>query len=147
MANNGQNARIIRFSEVLLLAAEANNRKSPADDAKARTYLNRVRTRVSLPNVTSSGSDLFTAIKLEKRLELYFEGQRYLDLQRWQSNLGTNGDAYLALKDQGKSIPSGVPGSPILQPDAGYKLNKNELLPIPTYEMQVNSAMTQNPGY
>ena len=147
MANNGQNVRMIRFSEVLLLAAEANNRKNPADDVKARTYLNRVRTRVSLPDVTSSGNDLFAAIKLEKLLELFFEGQRYLDLQRWQGDLGTNGDAYLALKDQGKSVPSGVPGAPILQPDAGYKLNKNELLPIPAYEMQVNSAMTQNPGY
>jgi|WetSurMetagenome_2_1015567.scaffolds.fasta_scaffold01195_7 starch-binding outer membrane protein, SusD/RagB family len=147
LANNGTNARMIRFADVLLMAAEANNRKSPADDAKARTYLNRVRTRVSLPDVTSSGDELFAAIKLERKLELYFEGTRYMDLQRWQGNLGENGDAYLALKDQGKSVPSGIPGEPIPQPDAGYKLNKNELLPIPTYEMQVNSAMTQNPGY
>ena len=147
MANNGQNARMIRFADVLLMAAEANNRKTPADDAKARTYLNRVRTRVSLADVTSSGEDLFAAIKLERKLELYFEGTRYLDLQRWQGDLGTSGDAYLALKDQGKSVPSGTPDSPILQPDAGYKLNRNELLPIPHYEMVVNSAMIQNPGY
>ena len=147
LTNNGTNARMIRFADVLLMAAEANNRKTPADDAKARTYLNRVRTRVSLPDVSSSGSELFAAIKLERKLELFYEGGRYLDLQRWQDDLGTSGDAYLALKDQGKVVPSGVPGSPILQPDAGYKLNKHEYLPIPSYEIQVNSAMTQNPGY
>lgn len=147
LCNNGTNVRMIRFADVLLMAAEANNRKTPADDAKARTYLNRVRTRVSLPDVNSSGADLFAAIKLERKLELFYEGGRYLDLQRWQEDLGSSGDAYLALKDQGKVVPSGIPGSPILQPDAGYKLNKNEYLPIPSYEIQVNSAMTQNPGY
>ncbi len=147
VANNGTNARMIRFADVLLLAAEANNRKSPADDAKAQLYLNKVRTRVSLPDITSTGNALFAAIKNERKLELYFEGHRFLDLQRWQGNLGENGDAYLALKDQGKSVPSGIPGAPIIQPDAGYKLNKNEFLPIPDYEMKVNSAMIQNPGY
>jgi starch-binding outer membrane protein, SusD/RagB family len=146
-SNNGMNARMIRFADVLLMAAEANNRKSSPDEAKAQAYLNRVRTRVSLPNITSTGDALLAAIKNERRLELFYEGQRYLDLQRWQGDLGTSGDAYIALKDQGKSIPSGVPGAPILQPDAGYKLGKHELLPIPTYEMQVNSAMVQNPGY
>ncbi|MFH0841188.1 MAG: RagB/SusD family nutrient uptake outer membrane protein [Bacteroidota bacterium] len=147
LANNGTNARMVRFADVLLMAAEANNKKTPADDVKARTYLNRVRTRVSLPDVTSSGEELFAAIKLERKLELFYEGGRYLDLQRWQGDLGTSGEAYLALKDQGKSVPSGVPGAPILQPDAGYKTGKNELLPIPSYEMQVNAEMTQNPGY
>jgi tetratricopeptide (TPR) repeat protein len=145
--NNGTNARMIRYADVLLMAAEANNRKSPADDAKAQQYINRVRARVNLPAVSLTGDDLFAAIKNERKLELFYEGERYLDLQRWQGNLGENGDAYLALKDQGKVVPSGIPGQPILQPDAGYKLNKNELLPIPDYEMQVNSAMIQNPGY
>lgn len=147
LTNNGTNVRLIRFADVLLMAAEANNRMASADDEKARKYLNRVRTRVSLPDVTASGAELFAAIKLERRLELFYEGGRYLDLQRWQRDLGASGDAYLALKDQGKVVPSGVPGSPILQPDAGYKVGKNELLPIPSYEMQVNDQMTQNPGY
>jgi len=139
MANCGTNFRMIRYADVLLMAAEAYNRKSTPDDAKAKTYLNLVRARVQLAPVTSTSTDLFTAIKTERQLELAFEGQRYLDLQRW-------GDAYAALKDQGKSIPDGAGG--FLSPaGAGYKQGKNELLPIPVYEMTVNTGMTQNPGY
>ena len=98
-----------------------------------------VRTRVSLPAVTSTGNDLFAAIKNERKLELAFEGQRYYDLQRW-------GDAYEALKNQGKVVPNGS-GGEFSNPTAGYKQNKNELLPIPEYEKTVNTGMTQNPGY
>ncbi len=138
-SNNGTNCRMIRYADVLLMAAEANNRKPTPDDAKAQEYINDVRDRVNLEPLELTGNELFEAIKLERRLELAFEGHRYLDLQRW-------GDAYEALKDQGKSIPDGSGG--FLTPTgAGYKVNKNELLPIPEYEMTVNTAMEQNPGY
>ena len=36
------NYRAIRYSDVLLMAAEANNRKTSADDVKAQNYLNQV---------------------------------------------------------------------------------------------------------
>ena len=39
------NYRAIRYSDVLLMAAEANNRKTSADDVKAQNYLNQVRAR------------------------------------------------------------------------------------------------------
>ena len=137
--NNGTNCRMIRYADVLLMAAEAYNRSG--NDDKAKTYLNMVRERVELDAVTSTGDNLFEDIKLERKLELAFEGQRYLDIQRW-------GDAYEALKDQGKSVPNGSGG--YYTPDgAGYEQNKNELLPIPEYEMTVNTALEgdQNPGY
>jgi hypothetical protein len=140
-SNTGTNVRMIRYADVLLMAAEAYNRKSTPDDAKARTYINLVRNRVSLAPVSSAGDALFADIKLERKLELAFEGERYFDLQRW-------GDAYAALKDQGKAVPNGAGG--FWNPDgAGYKQNKNEFLPIPEYEMTVNSAMKghQNIGY
>lgn len=140
-SNISTNCRMIRYADVLLMAAEANNRKASPDDTKAQTFVNLVRDRVSLDPVTSTGDVLFEDIKQERKFELAFEGQRYLDLQRW-------GDAYDALKDQGKSVPDGSGG--FLHPDgAGYDLNKNELLPIPEYEMTVNTAMAgqQNPGY
>ena len=41
---NPNNYRAIRFADVLLMAAEAHNRKTNPDDAKALEYLNRVRT-------------------------------------------------------------------------------------------------------
>jgi|WetSurSiteA1Bulk_404760.scaffolds.fasta_scaffold02042_3 starch-binding outer membrane protein, SusD/RagB family len=140
-SNITTNCRMIRYADVLLMAAEANNRKSAPDDVKAQSFVNEVRGRVNLDPVETTGDALFEDIKLERKFELAFEGERYLDLQRW-------GDAYDALKDQGKSIPDGA--GDFLHPDgAGYDQNKNELLPIPEYEMTVNTAMAgqQNPGY
>ena len=140
-SNVGTNVRMIRYADVLLMAAEAYNRKSSPDDEKARTYVNKVRARVNLDPISTSGAALFEDIKTERKLELAFEGERYLDLQRW-------GDAYEALKDQGKKIPNGSGG--YFEPEgAGYDKGKNELLPIPEYEMTVNTALEgqQNPGY
>ena len=138
-SNVGTNVRMIRYADVLLMAAEAYNRSG--NDNKAKEYLNLVRARVDLEEVTAAGNELFNAIKLERKLELAFEGQRYLDLQRW-------GDAFEALKDQGKQVPNGSGGF-YTPGGAGYEQGKNELLPIPEYEMTVNTALegNQNPGY
>jgi hypothetical protein len=136
--NIGTNVRLIRYADVLLMAAEAYNRKSSPDDAKSLQYINKVRTRVTLPSLTVTGDALFSAIKTERRLELMFEGHRYHDLIRW-------GDAAEALKDCGKQIPKGD-GTYYLVPDAGFK-ERNWLWPIPEVEMNVNPLMTQNPGF
>ncbi len=136
-SNVGPNVRMIRYADVLLMASEAYNRSG--NDTKALEYINMVRDRVELGALSSTGDDLFEDIKTERRLELALECERYLDLQRW-------GDAYEALKDQGKQVPNGSGG--YYEPaGAGYEQNKNELLPIPEYEMTVNTEMTQNPGY
>jgi len=138
-SNVGTNVRMIRYADVLLMAAEAYNRSG--NDDKAKTYINEVRARVSLDPVSSTGANLFEDIKTERKLELSFEMVRYMDLQRW-------GDAYEALKDQGKKVPNGSGGYYEPQ-EAGYDQGKNELLPIPEYEMTVNTALEgqQNPGY
>lgn len=140
-SNVGTNVRMIRYADVLLMAAEAYNRKSSPDDNKAQKYVNEVRARVSLDPVSTTGNDLFNDIKTERKLELAFEGERYMDLQRW-------GDAYEALKDQGKKVPNGSGG--FYEPQgAGYEQGRDELLPFPEYEMTVNTALKgqQNPGY
>lgn len=139
-SNVGTNVRMIRYADVLLMAAEAYNRMGSQDES-ARTYLNMVRDRVDLDPVDASGDELFEAIKEERKLELALEGHRWLDLQRW-------GDAYEALKDQGKQVPDGSGGFYTPQ-GAGYEQGKNELLPFPEYEMTVNTEMEghQNLGY
>jgi tetratricopeptide (TPR) repeat protein len=136
--NIGTNYRVIRYADVLLMAAEAYNRQASPDDVKALQYINKVRARVTLPALTATGDALFSAIKLERRLELMFEGHRYHDLIRW-------GDAAIVLKDCGKQLPKGD-GTYYLVPDAGFK-DRNWLWPIPEVEMNVNPLMTQNPGF
>ncbi|MEO6348493.1 MAG: RagB/SusD family nutrient uptake outer membrane protein [Aquaticitalea sp.] len=116
---HSNNYRAIRYSDVLLMAAEAFNRGS-IDDNKARNYVNLVRERAGLDNVTSSGSNLTQDIFRERRLELAGEGHRFFDQVR---------------TGQTSSIP-------------GFMTGKNELFPIPRIEIELaGNRWTQNPGY
>jgi starch-binding outer membrane protein, SusD/RagB family len=116
------NERMIRFSDVLLLYAEALNRKSSPDDATALQALNRIRARVELPALSATGNALFDAIKLERRLELAMEGgHRFWDLVRW-------GDAPSVLGSQ------------------GFVEGKHEYWPIPEAEIG-KTNLVQNNGY
>jgi hypothetical protein len=137
----GSNLRIIRYSDVLLMASEANLLATPADATTALGQINQVRSRVNLLPLASLTLD---NIKLERRLELSFEGCRYQDLVRW-------GDAKNVLKDQGKSVPTGKRIGGVLQFNtnsaAGFIAPKNNMFPIPFNEMSSNPNVKQNPGY
>jgi hypothetical protein len=116
------NFRTIRFADVLLMAAEANNRATAPNDAKAVSYLNRVRQRAFGDNahdVIASGEALKTAIWNERRVELAMEGDRFFDLVR-------TGQAATKI--------------------TGFVAGKNEVFPIPQQEVET-SGLTQNPGY
>ncbi|MFT5942058.1 MAG: hypothetical protein ACI9AV_001778 [Sediminicola sp.] len=118
---NPNNYRAIRFADVLLMAAEANNRKSASDNLKAQAYLNRVRDRAGLLPVLVTGASLTDAIYQERRIELMGEGHRFFDLVR----TGTAAQA----------IP-------------GFSAGKNELFPIPSIEIELaGNRWAQNAGY
>ncbi|WP_371813680.1 RagB/SusD family nutrient uptake outer membrane protein [Aquimarina sp. MMG015] len=118
---NPNNYRAIRFADVLLMAAEAHNRKSPSNDGQAQTYLNRVRTRAQLPDVTVTGTALADAIYQERRVELVGEGHHFFDLVR-------TGRAAAEID--------------------GFVIGKHEVFPIPLIEIQLaGNRWEQNPGY
>jgi tetratricopeptide (TPR) repeat protein len=138
------NVKIMRFAEVLLLAAEAH--LMGGDAGKALEYVNRVRERAKLANLTTLTLE---DLKIEKRLELFFENIRYQDLLRW-------GDAATALGNKGKNIPIfghygngqfGVNPTAYTNPDAGFVAGKHDRLPFPYAEVSVNQNLTQNPGW
>ena len=116
--NYGTNWRHIRYADVLLMAAEAHYRAN--NETKSRQYLNMVRQRATLADVTASGSALFDAIVKERQLELAFEGVRFTDLVRWG----------LAAQELGT---------------LGYQ-SKHQLLPVPDYDVKTGS-LTQNEGF
>lgn len=120
------NYRIIRYSDVLLMYAEALNESGAADvnGKDVAFYINQVRNRAKLANTTASGKEgLRAAIKLERQLELALEGVRYFDLVRW-------GDA-----------------NTILAP-LGYKAVTNGLFPIPQGDIDKSQrSLSQNAGY
>lgn len=122
------NERIIRYSDVLLMCAEAAYHLG--NEAEARLYVNEVRQRArtstypkgyemnstaytptgftnNLPDITASGNDLLKAIKHERRVEFGMEALRYWDLLRWGDYRATLSDAVKARFD--KSLLRGVP--------------------------------------
>ena len=131
------NLKVMRYAEVLLLAAEAHFRAN--NTGKALDYINQIRTRAMLSPLTSVTLE---DIKAEKRLELCNEGVRYQDLIRW-------GDAQTAMANQGKEIPSftttGVQWN-FKNESYGFK-DKNKLLPIPLKELELNPNMSKNEGW
>lgn len=128
------NLRVMRYAEVLLLAAEAHVMGGSKD--KALNYINQIRTRARLDRLTSVTLD---DVKTEKRLELCLESVRYQDLVRW-------GDAETVMAGQGKEIPEfSLDGARIVVNNSTYGFQpKHKLLPIPRKELEVNPNMVQN---
>ncbi len=115
------NHKVIRYADVLLMAAEANNRKSSPNDGLALQYVNQVRARAKMPAITGSGASLTAAIYHERRVELAGEGLHFFDLVR-------TGRAAAQIQ--------------------GFQVGKNELFPIPQAEIDLARAgWSQNPGY
>ncbi len=126
-----QNFRVLRYADVLLMNAEANNELGNTSDALASLEMVRARARaqstnplVDLPKiVTTVQATLRTDIWHERRVELAMENDRYFDVIR-----------------QGNA--AAVFGS------LGWKANKNEVWPIPQIEIDNSGGvLVQNPGY
>ncbi|MFC4212317.1 RagB/SusD family nutrient uptake outer membrane protein [Pedobacter lithocola] len=123
---------ILRYSDIILLYAEALNENNKT--TQALTQLNLIRTRSNLaPKVGLSQSDARTTIRHERRVELCFEGERWFDLIRW----GIMVDVMQAHK------ANFVPANGLI----GNVVPTLALYPIPTREIQLNRNLTQNPGY
>lgn len=143
--NIGTNLRVIRYADVLLMYAEALN-KSGNDAAVggALDYINQVRVRVSLPPLSVTGSALFDAIKVERRLELSFEGSRLQDILRWgtpATDLAGVGTKYYL------GTFTGAVEDFVAVSNSGFKAGRNELFPFPLNEINTNKKIVQNPGY
>ena len=115
--NYGTNWRLLRYADVLLMAAEAA--AMSGNEGTAHTYLNQVRTRAGLANISPTGTDLMDAIVNERFLELAFEGFRLIDLIRW-----------------GRAADNIV----------GFEA-KHNLFPIPANELLRTPALSQNTGW
>ncbi|MBN1131924.1 MAG: RagB/SusD family nutrient uptake outer membrane protein [Bacteroidales bacterium] len=82
---------IIRLADLYLLYAEALSEYNEGPDAEALTYFNLIRSRSGMPdydaeNYTGSSAreKFHHAIKYERKVEFFMEGQRYFDLRRWK---------------------------------------------------------------
>jgi len=149
------NFNIIRYADVLLMAAEAEIEAGSL--AKALEYVNLVRARAANPagfvmkggvaeaNYVISPYSAFAdkataqkAVRMERMLELATEGHRFFDLVRWGTDVTTL-NAYLSYES--KFLVTKFGG-------ASYQAT-DKYLPIPQAQIDIQgtSILKQNPGY
>lgn len=135
----GINWRIIRYSDVLLMLAEALN--ETGDQAGAIALINQVRQRAEIADLPAglSQQEVFDAIVEERIMELTGEGHRYLDLVRWGL-----ADEVLG---QGSTIADGRHPKSLAGTSAFFTPGQDELLWIPVPQLNANPNLVQNPGY
>ncbi|EAZ80617.1 RagB/SusD family nutrient uptake outer membrane protein [Algoriphagus machipongonensis] len=151
----GINFMIIRFADVLLMAAEAEIEVGSME--KAREYVNMVRTRAQNSRLlredgtpaanynvglyTAAWTDQATArraVRLERMLELGQEGHRFYDLVRWDT-VQEELDKYLAYD-----------GSILVAALGGAKFTpKHKFVPIPQDQIDLvgSDILIQNDGF
>lgn len=142
--NWAQNNREIRFSDVLLMAAELN---IGVDQAKADQYLNRVRTRAGLANRVATSDN----VRHERRVELAGEGVRYFDLLRYglpyAKQMIDASSLVGPLYNGGGTFNAGQ-NTPAINFVMNWNMARKGHLPIPPSQVTLsNGVLIQNPGY
>jgi hypothetical protein len=142
------NVNLIRFSDVILLLAEAEVEAGSL--ANAFALVNRVRTRAQNSRVvnfpvakgtpltkpyTSVFADQATAraaVRLERLLELGMEGHRFFDLVRW----GTAPTELQAYYDYESPMPYQV----LLNPKPTYTSPQDDYYPVPQRQIDLSNG-------
>jgi len=153
---SGMNYHIMRYADVLLMAAEAHAEQGNLSDAVA--YVDEVRERAMnssyLQAVDGSGDaanymistygsfasqdEAIKAIRMERRLELGMESHRLFDLRRWGTGVEVMNEFFV---NEARTILSydGVPNA--------YQA-KHDLLPIPINAIDLSGGvLKQNSGF
>ncbi|MEH6682804.1 MAG: RagB/SusD family nutrient uptake outer membrane protein [Sediminicola sp.] len=163
---SGINYNIMRFADVLLMAAEAAAEKPAPDLALALDYVNRVRNRaknmtyvqardandVPIPDTDAANYQIELygsfpsqdfarqAIRFERRLELGMEGHRLFDLRRWgiaEPTINTY------IQNEAADLDQSGYGSKF-----GTYQSKHDLFPIPINAIdQSGGILEQNEGF
>lgn len=136
-----QNMVVLRLADVMLMGAELGS-------SNAQAYMDAVRTRSKLPSVAPSIEN----IKLERRYELAFEGQRYFDLLRWYgkeagvtikanstgAEIYNKGVKTTIDQDRAPALFSNIDGR--VRATGGFNM-------IPQDQIDLSKALKQNPGW
>jgi hypothetical protein len=140
--------RFIRYAEILLNYAEACIELG--EDTEAKIYINMVRKRAGMPDVTESGEALRERYRNERRIELAFEDHRFYDVRRWEIGPDAYQPAYVA-KIRYKLNPDKTTATtPTITHEYYEKyswIDKAYFLPFLRDELNKNAQLIQNPGY
>lgn len=156
--NNALNYTIMRYADVLLMAAEAEIEVGSL--AKATEYINMVRARAAASPVMNGSAPAANylvrqyptfgdkdaarkAVRHERMLELGMEGHRFFDLNRWGITADYINNVYLSKERVRRADALG---------GATFTRNQDEYMPIPEFAINQSikdgkPTLKQNPGY
>jgi len=137
-ANSSEiNLIFIRYAEVLLTYAEAEN-EAAGPDASVYKAISLVRKRpsVNMPDLAPglSKEQMREEIRRERRVEFAFEGLYYSDIKRWKTAEVENNGPIYNYQNVVKSMRT-------------FNKNRDYLWPIPSNQIQLNPNLQQNPGW
>ena len=131
MINNAQPWVIVRYADVLLMAAELG---SP----NANDYLDRIRSRAGLPHVEATRQNILD----ERARELAYEGIRYWDLLR--QGVDVMADAVVR---SGGTVQNGGKNAEVVYDRSKIVATKG-LSQIPANQISLShGVLKQNPGW
>jgi hypothetical protein len=137
VTRSSPNIMMIRYAEVLLTYAEAQNEASGPDES-VYAAINQVRQRtgVNMPVIPAglTKEQMREAIRLERRIELAMEGLYYNDVRRWKTiEQENNGPVH---NSNGVAVVI-------------YKFNpaRDYLWPVPYNQIVQNPALEQNDNW
>ena len=128
---------LIRYAEVLLTYAEAQNEANGPDDS-VYDVINKLRKRpdINMPELQKglSQDEMREVIRLERRIELAFEGLYYSDILRWKTaEIENNG------------VMHNYKGVEVLK--RSFNPNRDYLWPVPYNQIVLNPNLSQNPNW
>lgn len=126
---------VLRYADVLLMYAEAQN-EAAGPDASVYAAINAVRKRAGMPDIaaTYTQAELREIIRHERRIELAGEALYYNDIRRWKT-------AETVLNAPIKTYAGSQIEIRTFAPARDY------FWPIPLAQTDLNPALEQNPGY
>ena len=127
------NIPVIRFADVLLMYAEAQNEASGPDQS-VYNAINRVRSRVDMPPVPEGTKDeIRERIRHERKVEFPGEGIWYSDIRRWK----------IGIELCNHTIKGFVGNT---QRERAFR-EREYLWGIPSTDIELNPDLEQNPGW
>lgn len=151
-STSSQNWILIRYAEVLLNYAEAQN-EAVGPDGSVYAAINAIRSRAGMPALKDglSQDQMRAAIRHERRIELAFEDHRYWDVKRWKLatqlfSTSTNPLRKMTIVlNKTTGVKTYTPGNIT---ETRVFSDKQYLFPIPLAEMtKPGNKLTQNPGW
>jgi hypothetical protein len=151
----------LRYTEVVLNYIEACI--ETGDEDEARLWMNRIRFRAGMPEISESGTALMERYQNERRIELAYEEHRYHDARRWMIAPATLGRGIKSIHISATLKSGQTPNVPYrfdkTKYDYTYTVEDNTsnetrtwadkmyFRPIPRDEVNINTKLIQNPGY